>query len=70
MLGLFLFLSGCPSEGKTKEAGWAVFFLKTGDLFHISVSWGVELNSVSELSNFVDAIVNTGGGENLSLIHI
>ena len=46
MLDLILFLGGFPSEGKTKEAGRVVFFLKTGDLFHISVSQGVELNSV------------------------
>ena len=64
MLGLILFLGGCPSEGNTKEAGWAVFILKTGDLFHISVSWGVELYQVSKLSNFVSVTVNTGEGEN------
>ena len=67
MLGLILFLDGCSSEGKTKEAGWVTFFLKTGDFFHISVSWGVELNSVLRLSNLVDATVNTGGGENSHL---
>ena len=67
MLGLILFLGGCSSEGKTKKAGQVVFFLKTGDLFHISVSWGVELNPVSKLSNFVGATVNTGGGENSHL---
>ena len=67
MLGLILFLGGCSSEGKTKEAGWVVFFLRTGDFFHISVSQGVELNSVLKLSNFVDATVNTDGGENSHL---
>ena len=37
MLGLILFLGGFSSKDKTKEAGRGVFFLKTGDLFHISV---------------------------------
>ena len=63
VLDLILFLGGCPSECKTKEAGWVVFFLKTGDLFPISV----ELNSVLKLSNFVGATVNTGGGQNSHL---
>ena len=52
MLGLILFLGGCSSEGKTKEAGWVAFSLKTGDLFHISVSLGVELNTVLKLIQF------------------
>ena len=67
MLGLILFLGRCSSEDKTKEAGWVAFFLKTGDFFHISVSWGVELNSVLKLSTFVGATVNTGVGENSHL---
>ena len=67
MLGLILFLGGCSSGSKTKEAGWVAFFLKTGDFFHFSVSWGVALNSVLKLSNLVDATVNTGGGENSHL---
>ena len=64
MLGLILFLGGYPSEGNSKEAGWVVCFLKTGDLFSNLLSWGVELNPVSKLSNLVDATVKTGGGEN------
>ena len=64
MLGLILFLGGYSSQGKTKDAGRVAFFLKTGDFFHISVSRGVELNSVLKLSTFVGATVNTGGGEN------
>ena len=67
MLGLILFLRGCSSRGKTKEAGWVAFFLKTDDFLHISLSWGVDLNSVLKLSNLVDATVNTGGGENSHL---
>ena len=53
MVGLILFLSGCSSGGKTEEAGWVAFFLKTGEFFHFPVSWGVALNSVLILSNLV-----------------
>ena len=67
MVGLILFLGGCSSVGKTKEAGQVAFFLKTGEFFHFSVSGGVALNSVLKLSNLVDAAVNTGGGENSHL---
>ena len=67
MLGLILFLGGCSSRGKTEEAGWVAFSLKTGDFFHFSVSWGVALNSALKLSNLVDATVNAGGGENSHL---
>ena len=67
VVGLILFLGGCSSRGKTKEAGWVAFFLKTGEFLHFSVSWGVALNSVLNLSNLVDADVNTGGGENSHL---
>ena len=67
MVGLVLFLGGCSSVGKTKEAGWVAFFLKTGEFLHFSVSWGVALNSVLKLSNLVDAAVITGGGENSHL---
>ena len=67
MVGLTLFLGGCSSRGKTKDAGWVAFFLKTGEFLHSSVSWGIALNSVLKLSNFVDTAVNTGGGENSHL---
>ena len=67
MVGLILFLGGCSSVGKTKEAGRVAFFLRTGDFFHFSVSWGVALNSVLKLSYLVDVTVSTGGGENSHL---
>ena len=67
MVGLILFLGGCSSRGKTKEAGQVACFLKTGESLHFSVSWGVALNSVLKLSNLADAAVNTGGGENSHL---
>ena len=67
VVGLALFLGGCSLGGKTKEVGWVAFFLRTGDFFHFSVSWGVRLNPVSKLSKFVCSDVNTGGGENSHL---
>ena len=67
MVGLALFLGGCSSRGETKEAGWVAFFLKTVEFLHSSVSWGIALNPVLKLSNFVDTAVNTGGGENSHL---
>ena len=47
MLGLILFLGGVSSEGKIKDAGQAVLFLRAVDFFSFSVSWGVNLNPVS-----------------------
>ena len=67
MVGLILFLGGCSSGDKTKEAGQVTFFLKTGEFFHFSVSWGVAPNSVPKLPNLLDAAVNTDGGENSHL---
>ena len=76
MLGLILFLDRFSSKGKTKDAGQAVLFLKTGDFFQFSVPQGVELDSVAELSStlgvdftsdFVGVTVNIGGGENSHL---
>ena len=61
------YCGGFSSEDKTKEAGWVAFFLRTGDFFHFSVSWGVALNSVLKLSNLVDVTVSTGGSENSHL---
>ena len=60
VVSLALFLGGCSSVDKTKEAGQAAFFLKTGDFPFWSVSWGVRLNPVSKLSKFVCSDVNTG----------
>ena len=67
VVGLVLFLGGCSSRDKTQEVGQVAFFLTTGEFLHFSVSWGLALNSVLKLSNFVDAAVNTGGGENSHL---
>ena len=67
VVGLTLFLGGFSSEDKTKEVGLAALFLSTVDFPFLSVSWGVRLSPVSELSNFACSDVNTGGGENSHL---
>ena len=66
VVGLALFLGGCSSVDKTKEAGWVTFFLKTGDFPFLSVL-SVRLSPISELSNFACSDVNTGVGENSHL---
>ena len=66
-VGLALFLGGFSSEDKTKDVGLAALFLNVVDLLSLSVSWGLRLSPVSELSNFACSDVKTGCGENSHL---
>ena len=60
VLGLILFLGGLSSECRTKDVGPDALFLIAVYFFSLSVSWGVGLSPVQELSKFVCSDVNTG----------